>query len=497
MDVEKLPVRDSKDGLPISTPDSDGLDVIQLETEAEVQAIEKALVRRVDWCVIPLISLLYLFSFLDRVNIGNARLYGMEKDLGLTGNQYQVAVSILFVTYCLFEVPSNLVIKKLQPGRYLGLLTIAWGLIATLSGLVKNYGSLLAVRLLLGLFEAGLFPGLITYLTLFYSRRQLALRIGYLFTAAAVAGACGGLIAYGISFMDGAAGLPGWRWIFILEGIPSVLIGILCLFALPNSVDSAWFLSESERKLLLNIRFREVGQTVSAQKFHWADVKDGAQDWTLWAFSIAQFGEDVMLYGFSTFLPTIIRAIGEWSVAQSQALTVPVYALGAITYLIVARLSDKHQRRGIYTVIFAAISMAGYGMLLSNTSAAVSYAGCFLVAMGLYVSVGLPLAWLPGNLPRYGKRTLASGMQLTAGNMAGIATPFMYLTTDAPAYKTGHATSLSMVGMAALIYLGLMFYYIGKNKQRARGDEDFKTDGLTEDAIEDMGDRNPRFVFTP
>ncbi len=248
----------------------------------------------------------------------------------------------------------------------------------------------------------------------------------------------------------------------------------------------------------MQIRFREVGQTVDGQKFHWADVQDGAKDWTLWAFSVAQFGEDVMLYGFSTFLPTIIRSIGTWSVAQSQALTVPVYALGAITYLVVARLSDAYQQRGIYTVVFAAVSMAGYGMLLSNISAAVSYAGCFLVACGLYVSVGLPLAWLPGNLPRYGKRTLASGMQLTAGNIAGIATPFMYLSSDAKnGYKTGHATSLSMVGMAACIYIGLMVYYVKKNKQRAAGLEDWIMEGQNEEEIENMGDKNPRFVFTP
>ncbi|KFY88214.1 hypothetical protein V500_06496 [Pseudogymnoascus sp. VKM F-4518 (FW-2643)] len=464
-------------------------------TDLPESAIEKALVRKVDMHIIPLIILLYLFSFLDRVNIGNARLYGMEDDLNLKGNQYQIAVSILFVTYCGLEVPSNLLLKKFQPGRYIAVITITWGVIATLSGLVRSFGSLVACRLLLGVFEAGLFPGLITYLTLFYSRRQLAVRIGYLFTSAAIAGACGGLIAYGISFMDGAAGLSGWRWIFILEGIPSVLVGIACIFFLPNDVETAYFLTEEERKLMVNVRFREVGQTVSSQKFHWADVKEGAKDFQLWAFSIAQFGEDVMLYGFSTFLPTIIKGIGHWTVAESQALTVPVYALGAITYLTVAWISDRTQQRGLYTCIFAVVSIVGYGMLLSHASSGVSYAGCFLVAMGLYVSVGLPLAWLPGNLPRYGKRTLASGLQLMFGNIAGIATPFMYPTGDGPNYIMGHATSLSMVGMAALIYLAMMFYYAKVNKDRAMGKEDWKIEGKTDAEIEDMGDRSPRYVY--
>lgn len=145
------------------------------------------------------------------MNIGNARLYHLESDLGLHGSQYQTAVSILFVTYIIFEVPSNLVLKKFTPSRWIGFITLAWGIIATLSGLVESYGALLACRLLLGAVEAGLFPGLNVYLTLFYTRRELAVRVGFLFVSAAIAGGVGGLLAYGIGFMDGVAGKHGWR----------------------------------------------------------------------------------------------------------------------------------------------------------------------------------------------------------------------------------------------------------------------------------------------
>ncbi len=135
----------------------------------------------------------------------------MEADLGLQGNQFQVAVSILFVTYVLFEVPSNLVLKKFTPSRWIAFITIAWGVIATTTGLATSYGSLLACRLLLGAGEAGLFPGMNMYLTFFYTKHELALRVGYLFVSAAGAGALGGLLAYAIGKMDGVAGLHGWR----------------------------------------------------------------------------------------------------------------------------------------------------------------------------------------------------------------------------------------------------------------------------------------------
>lgn len=152
-----------------------------------------------------------------KVNIGNARLYGLEEDLGLEGSQYQTAVSLLFVTYVACETPSNLVIKKLRPSRYIAFITVGWGIVATLTGLVQNYAGLIAVRLVLGALEAGLFPGMAIYLTLFFTKEELALRVGYLFVSAAIAGSIGGLLAFGIGHMDGVAGQRGWRWIMILE----------------------------------------------------------------------------------------------------------------------------------------------------------------------------------------------------------------------------------------------------------------------------------------
>ncbi|PYH45334.1 putative MFS transporter [Aspergillus saccharolyticus JOP 1030-1] len=454
------------------------------------------LIWKIDIHIIPFVVLLYLFSFLDRVNIGNARLYGMEEDLGLVGNQYQVAVSILFVTYCLFEVPSNLVIKKLRPSRYIASISIIWGILATLTGITQSYGGLLACRVLLGVVEAGLFPGLMTYLTLFYSKREIALRTGYLFSSAAAAGAFGGLLAYGIGFMDGVAGLRGWRWIMIIEGMPTVVLGVLTWFFLADEPDTAYYLNEDEKAMIVRLRRRHVGQTPSAQKFHWADVKEGALDWRIYAFCIAQFGVDTMLYGYSTFLPTIIKGMGEWSTAEVQALTIPCYALGAIVYLIVAWLSDRTQRRAIFVCIFAVISVVGYGILISDSSSGVHYFGALFIALGLYVTVGLPLAWLPTTLPRYGKRTFATGLQLTFGNISGVMSPFLYKTEEAPRYVRGNAVTLALVGFAGVVYGLMWWYYHYKNKRRQQGLEDDRVAGMTDEAIEELGDRSPRFVYS-
>ncbi|EON66979.1 hypothetical protein W97_06095 [Coniosporium apollinis CBS 100218] len=458
---------------------------------------EKKLVRKLDLYIIPVVMLLYLLSFLDRVNIGNARLYGLEEDLNLTSNQFQIAVSILFVTYILSELPSNLVLKKLRPSRWIAFITTAWGIVATLTGVVQSYGGLIACRLLLGAVEGGLFPGMAVYLTFFYTKRELALRIGYLFVSAALAGACGGLLAYAIGHMDGVAGQRGWRWIMIIEGLPTFVLGIATWWLLADNPETAWYLTPAEKELMILRRSREAGQTTSAQEFHWNDVRAALKDWKVWAFCFAQFGSDTMLYGFSTFLPTIIRGINRtYSNAIVQVLTIPCYAVGAITYLIFARFSDRQQRRGLYTVLFGCVSIIGYALLMSDTPSGVHYLGCFLVALGLYVCVGLPLAWLPNNNPRYGKRTTATGLQLTIGNCSGIMSSFLYPSREGPRYLRGHAVTLAMVAWAVVVY-GFMWWYLAReNKKRARGDYDDKIAGMSDDEIAELGDRSPKYEYT-
>ncbi|KAJ5889521.1 hypothetical protein N7504_010331 [Penicillium tannophilum] len=489
-------VQPEKDVGPPRTNDPELLDEINSTSKAEEKRLERVLTRKIDLHILPFVVLIYLFSFLDRVNIGNARLYGLEEDLGLVGDQYQIAVSILFVTYCFFEVPSNLVIKKLKPSRYIATIAVLWGIIATLTGITQNYGGLIACRVLLGVVEAGLFPGFLTYLTIFYNKREIALRTGYLFSSAAIAGAFGGLLAYGIGFMDGICGMRGWRWIMILEGIPTVILGVATWFFLADDPDTAYYLNEEERALVVRLRSRYVGQTESAQKFHWADVKEGALDWKIYAFCIGQFGVDTMLYGYSTFLPTIIEGMGDWSVPQVQALTIPCYGLGAIAYLSVAWLSDRTQHRALFTCLFSAISVVGYGILISDSSSGVHYFGALMVALGLYVTVGLPLAWLPTNLPRYGKRTFATGLQLTFGNISGVMSPFLYKNSEGPRFVRGNAVTLGLVGFAGVLY-GVMWVCLHLiNKRREQGLEDDKIAGLTEEEIQELGDRNPRFHYS-
>ncbi|KAH7245294.1 major facilitator superfamily domain-containing protein [Fusarium tricinctum] len=464
---------------------------------------EKRILTKLDRRIIPCVCWIYLMNFMDRVGIGNARLYGLEEELNLSANQYQLAVSILFVTYCLFETPSNLIIKKMQPARYIAGLVFFWGIVAIFTGFVSNFASLVACRLLLGTFEAGLFPGIMLYLTMFYHKKHISLRNAYFYSISAISGAVGGLVALGIGELDnydgpgqGAAGWRAWRWIITINGIPTVLTAFVIPFILPNTPETAKFLSNEERQALLDVRAAEVGQTTSGQELHKEDVMAGVKDWTIWALSIAQFCSHSVLYSFSVFLPTIIKEMGDWTPKQVQGLTVPVYAVGFVTYLVCARISDRIQQRGIFCIGGGLTMILGYVLLIANQSQAMSFAGCFIVAIGLWTGSGSGMAWITVNQPRYGKRAFASGIFITIGNSAGVASPFLFEDKYKPTYRPGYGASIGMLVLAVCIHTAVYLHFKKLNKRKLSGQEDWRIEGKTEEEINEMGEHNPRYMYT-
>jgi MFS family permease len=187
----------------------------------------------------PFVSVLYLMAFLDRVNIANARAFGLEKDLGLTGVEYNTALTIFFIPYIVFEVPSNIFLKRFSPRVWLSLCCIGFGAVSVFQGLVQNYGGLLATRFFLGVFECGMFPGCFYLLSTWYRRHEAQKRFSLFFSSTSLAGAFGGLLASAIGKMDYIRGYRGWRWIFILEGCLTVVLGVIFLFTFPSFPEQA------------------------------------------------------------------------------------------------------------------------------------------------------------------------------------------------------------------------------------------------------------------
>lgn len=233
---------------------------------------ERKLMAKIDWRVVPVLTIMYLLAFLDRVNIANANVFGLSKDLHLVGNEYNIALVIFFVPYCMFEIPSNILLKRLRPHVWLSGCMFVFGLASLCQGFVTSYGGLLAARWFLGMAETGMFPGCFYLISSFYVRDEAQRRITFFFSSATLAGAFGGLLAAAIGKMDGIRGYAGWRWVFILEGLLTCVVAIVWYFAISDFPEDAKWLSEEERAFVKGRLQADQGRSNFEHKLGLKDV---------------------------------------------------------------------------------------------------------------------------------------------------------------------------------------------------------------------------------
>ncbi|KZW00023.1 MFS general substrate transporter [Exidia glandulosa HHB12029] len=459
---------------------------------------ERKLLRKLDMRLIPWLSILYLLSFLDRTSIGNAKLYHLEDDLHITDPQYLVSLSVFFITYALFEVPSNVFLKRLRPSLWLSLLMFLWGVIMMCQGLISNYGGLISMRLLLGLFEAGLFPGCVD----FYKREEFGIRAALFFSAATVSGAFGGLLAAAISNMHGVGGKPAWAWIFILEGLATILAGIASFWLVQDFPDTAKFLTETERVFVIrrlqeDDQFSAAGEKLS-MKYIWAAVFD----LKTWIGMLCYAGSDGPLYAFSLFLPSIINS---YTATPANLLSVPVYAWACIVTCCVGFLADRIKRRGMFNLIFLGI---GYAILIGSRNAKLSYFAVYLAArhVGIYPLIPNTIAWVSNNVEGSYKRSVTLGMVIGFGNLNGVVSSNIYRSIDKPWYRLGHSVVFGYICMGIITTAIMMVYLNRENTKRARGERDENIAGIgsgvggkygsVEEAKRVKGDKWSGYLYT-
>ncbi|KAM6504016.1 MFS general substrate transporter [Amanita muscaria] len=442
-------------------------------------ALEKTLLWKLDLHILPIVTLIYLASFLDRANIGNARIAGLEKDLNLHGTQY-----------ILCEIPSNIFLKKFRAHRWLGFLIAAWGIVTTLTGLIHTFTDLVAIRLLLGLCEGGLVPGVV----------------------ASFSGAFGGLLASAIIQMNGVGNIAGWRWFFILEGIATVILSIVTVIALPSDIRSAKFLTKEEREYALwrleqdcELPCIDDNYQAATQKeahehssvesedlkqeqevFEWRELRRGLFDVHALLTGLASFGFIVSLYSFSYFFPTIVTGLG-YSGVQAQLHTVLVA---------VAFLSDHTRLRDPFIIALLPLTMMGYIIAIVATTNKVRYIGACFIAAGT--------TSLANNTSGHYKRATAIAVNISFANAGGFVATFIYTPEpdQGPRYKKGHTVALGLVVFGWVVIVAHLLYCLYENKARREGRRDtniakykaLRDAGLTRAPI---GDRHPKFMFTP
>ncbi|EXJ89681.1 hypothetical protein A1O3_02748 [Capronia epimyces CBS 606.96] len=463
----------------------------------------RRLLRKMDMRIIPILAALYLLSFLDRGNIGNANIQGLSKDIGLVGNQYNWCLTVFFFPYCFFEPVCNALLVKFRPSIWLPSIMVAWGVVMTLTGLVQGYSGLLAARFFLGLTEAGLFPGITFYISLWYTRADAQLRMALVFASASVAGAFSGLLAYGIVKMDGVGGLYGWRWIFILEGLLTVLVAFSAFWIIPDEPATANFLDEREKSLaIMRLRIDRPQSTTTPQErtlnhqFKWKFVWAAFTDWQTLFHCLGYWGNAVAVYAVSLFLPTIINGLG-YSAEHAQLLTVPIYVAASICCIAVGYYSDKTQKRGLFVFISYAAVFVGFLLAVAPSSfiPGLTYAGCFIAACGIYPAFPGLLTLSANNYAPNAKRATGMAIQIGFGTMGGAAASNFYHKQDAPRYRLGHSLVLgfNVLGLVSMVVYYLICRRINK-KRDARWEAISAT--YTDEHLIELGDKAPNYKYT-
>ncbi|KAH6975707.1 major facilitator superfamily domain-containing protein [Ilyonectria destructans] len=455
--------------------------------------MEKKLVRKCDKHVLPCITLLFFLSFLDRTNIGNAKIQGLVEDLHMSDRDYNLALFVFFVPYILFEVPSNIIIRKVKPSTWLASIVTLWGIATIGQDLIQDLQGLIAMRFLLGLFEAGLFPGCVYLISMYYKRYELQWRLSLFFSASILAGGFSGLLAFAISNMGGVAGYSAWRWIFILEGILTVLVGAFSKFFIPDWPETAKFLDANERNLVV-ARVAAGSEDAKMDRLDRRAFRRIASDWKIYLGTLMYFGVVNTGYSGSFFIPTIIRQMG-FTATAAQARSVPIFVVAAIIQLTVAYLTDYFRHRYAFTMGGILLSTLGYILLLSQKSAAITagvqYFALFLTITGGFVTQPITLAWLANNVSGHYKRSVSSAIQIGFGNLGGIVASFVYF--EPPYFVSGYGTSLGMLWLCGGCCTGMFLGSLWENKKRDRGERDYR---LTQPDSDNLGDDHPTFRFT-
>ncbi|CAG8508887.1 1375_t:CDS:10 [Acaulospora morrowiae] len=456
---------------------------------------ERRLLKKMDIRLIPLVTLLYVLSFLDRVNIGNAKLADIEVDLGLRGDQYNWAIGIFFVGYVIFEVPSNIMLVKTRPSTWLPTIMIGWGTVMTLTAIVKSFEGLLVARFFLGAFEAGLFPGIVFFITMWYIRSEQNFRIGLIVSGSALAGAFSGLLSYIIVLhLDGTYGFSGWQWIFIIDGIVTILVAFIAFFLITDYPGTAMWLTEEERHLITDRLKRDAGDAY-APHFTMNYVLEAIRDWKVWNASLVYIGITIAMFSFSFFNPAIVNGMG-FDEVTSQLLAAPPFLIGCIDTIVVTVLSDRLSKRGPFLFGCLIISIIGYILLIiPDLPTAGKYTGACIVGGGLFPCVPTTITWLNNNLAGNVKRATGSAIMIAFGNVGGIIAAQVYQPKDSPDYQTGHVITLCCLIVS--LFSAVLFYVFLRRENRIKNDDPAKLlEGKTDTEIKDMGDLHPTFIYS-
>ncbi|CAG8980987.1 hypothetical protein HYALB_00013548 [Hymenoscyphus albidus] len=410
----------------------------------EDKATGSRITRKIDIRLVPMLCALYLTAYLDRTNIGNAKLLNLEKDLKMPSNGYNTAVWVFFPTFFVMEVPSNILMthSKIPPNWWLGVSMTTLGIVTMCQGFVTTPGQLYACRAIMGIFEGSLGPAAALMMGSYYRRHEFPIRYACFTTSALIGGSFSSFLAYAINFMDGTRGISSWRWIFILEGLFNIFVALLAIVVLPRFPAESKFLTLNEKEILLHRLSVERGD--EAESFKGQPWIEFLLDWQTWVNIVIYFG-----------------AAGKWGIRFPLIIVGPT------------------------------LCTIGWSIQLAQVNPpGVRYFSLYLIAAGAFAQLPLLVAWLSANTVGRPKKAVVHALQLGFGNSANFVSANVFIKQEAPKYKTGFKAGLIITVVGLFAACVMEFLLIRKNKAADAREE------IGEEEKKMVGNDGTRFRYT-
>lgn len=425
------------------------------------------ILKKVTWRLIPFLFVLYIMSYLDRINVSLAVLQ-MGPALKFDDMVFGLGTGIFFLGYCVFGVPSNLILEKVGARRWIATIMVIWGCVSVAMYSVRTAEQFYWLRFFLGVAEAGFFPGVILYLTYWFPKKQHGKAVSGFMSAIPAAAVLGGLVASKALGME-VAGLAGWQWLFIITGLPSVLLGVLVWFVLADHPLKAGWLTPDERQLLGNViavdkqAIEKAAVVKSETGEPRPDALDALTNWLVWSFALCYFCLTLAMYGFQLWLPQIIKSLGNLSDTTTALVSAIPAASQALGILVVGTSSDRTGDRRYHmagAALLGALGFAGTALLSANPAAALA---CLcLTAFGIWGTVG-PF-WARTTATVSGAAAAASIALINSiGNLGGFAGPTIVAFVKT---KTQSFAGALLFLSASLLIAGTLFLLLTRTRQQ-------------------------------
>ncbi|KAK9458435.1 major facilitator superfamily domain-containing protein [Dipodascopsis uninucleata] len=418
---------------------------------------EKKLVRKIDLYLLPTVFFMYLMSYMDRTNVGNAKVAGMANDLNLSSSDYSITLVVFFIGYVVCEVPSNMILARSRPSIFLPIIMTLWGFVTCMMALINDYKHLIALRVIVGVLESGFAPGILLIFSSWYKKNELSKRFGVYISASILSGAFGGLLAGAItSGLEGVHGIAGWKWLFIVEGAGTAGVAIFAAFFLLDfpANEKKFTIRERDLATLRLIHDNASSGNDDEHLGHLKALRIAISDWRVILFTMAY----MVIVGSATlsyFYPTLVEGLG-YSGAMIQYMTVPIYAVAFLCNSITSVVLDKITKyRGLVIAGWLTLATICSIIVCSSYNFTVRYVVLIFMAAGIWTCNAMTLAYASSSFAHMNREVKAISLAFlnAMGNLAQIYGAYLFPSKDSPKYLMGFGVISGMSGVGVIIFL--------------------------------------------